>query len=96
MELRARQVNSRPLETRSASTDRMSLEVLRNVPDQPEETLSGRVLLRFDLVAAEVLDVFRLGRGGKLAVTDLLYAGKRSQILSHVVERCVEREGIGP
>lgn len=34
------------------------------------------MLLGLELVAAEVLDVGRLGRGGGLAVTELLYMGR--------------------
>jgi hypothetical protein len=40
--------------------------------DQPEETLSGGVLLGLELVAAEILDVLRLGGGGQLTLTELL------------------------
>lgn len=42
------------------------------IPDKPEETLGGSVLLSLELVAAEVLDVLGLEGGGKLAVAEFL------------------------
>lgn len=42
------------------------------VPDQPEETLGGGVLLRLQLVADQVLDVFGLEGGDELALAKLL------------------------
>lgn len=42
------------------------------VPDKPQKTLGGSVLLCLELVAAEVLDIGRLGGSGGLAVTEFL------------------------
>lgn len=42
------------------------------VPDQPEKTFCGSVLLCFKFVSAEVLEVFRFGGRGKLSLTQFL------------------------
>jgi hypothetical protein len=47
------------------------------VPDEPQETLGGSVLLRLELVAAEVLDIVGLGGGGELAFTEFLDVERR-------------------
>lgn len=47
------------------------------VPDQPQKTLGGSVLLRLELVAAEVLDIGGLGGGGELALTEFLDVERR-------------------
>lgn len=47
-----------------------------NVPDEPDEALSGDVLLGLKLVDNEVLKGFGFERGGELAVADFLVRGK--------------------
>lgn len=42
------------------------------IPDEPQEALSGDVLLGLELVADEVLDVFGVGGGSELTVADFL------------------------
>ena len=89
------QVNSRPLKILSV------LEVSwggqegrgRNIPDEPEETLGGGVLLGLDLVAAEILDVLGFGRGSKLAITDLLCWGRW---VSDSIWRLIDRNAGDP
>lgn len=54
-----------------------------SVPDQPQETLGGGVLLGLELVAAEVLEVFGLGGRSQLAITDFLSSGRRSLALDY-------------
>lgn len=71
-------MNSRPLDGRGLA------EVLHlwaglggwcNEPDEPQEALRRGVLLRLQLVPAEVLDVFRLGGSGELPFADFLGYG---------------------
>lgn len=47
------------------------------VPNQPQKTFGGSVLLRLELVAAEVLDIGGLGGGGELAFTEFLDVERR-------------------
>lgn len=47
-----------------------------NVPDEPDEALSGDVLLGLKLVDNEVLKGLGFERGGELAVADFLVRGK--------------------
>ena len=44
----------------------------KNIPDEPEETLGGDVLLLLKLVDDEVLEGLGEGRGSELPVTDFL------------------------
>lgn len=43
------------------------------VPDEPEETLGGSVLLGLELVPAEILDVLGLAGGRELPFADFLH-----------------------
>lgn len=54
----------------------------KNVPDEPEETLGGDVLLGGELVLDEFLQVLGLGGGGELTVTNLLYTGAKVIVVS--------------
>ncbi len=56
---------------------RMEETRLGYIPDKPQETLGGSVLLGFELVADEVLDVLRLGGSGELTLTEFLSEAKR-------------------
>lgn len=50
----------------------MRVLIPRHVPDQPQKTLGGSVLLGLELITAQVLDVLGLGGGSKLAIADFL------------------------
>lgn len=43
------------------------------VPNEPQQTLGGDVLLGLELVAGEILDVFGVGGGSELTVADFLF-----------------------
>ena len=47
-------------------------EGVDDLPDEPEEAFRGGVLAGFELVAAEVLEVFGFKGSGELAVSDFL------------------------
>jgi hypothetical protein len=46
-----------------------------SIPDKPNKTLGGRVLLGGELVPDQILDGGRLGGSSELAVTQLLLGG---------------------